>query len=461
MEGKVKLRLYTKTKMTLVVLLCILTVVSSQISTIQALMITSHAIVSELDKNNLPIGFKTSFKRGDPKAISWVKMITLNGTYKCNWKWMDPDKKVFTETSKEISGTKVSEITYSELVLEEAIFGKPGAWSVQFYINDEYQFTDVFTIVSDQGPKPTTPPPAAKEANLTITQIIRSPAEGEVIYPRDNITITCVLENLGDVLAKNAVVTVETTPAGLDIVRQATPKDIAKAERTEFTLEFRASTAGVFELTCQAVADEKILDTKKISVEVLMPNVDITSVGEQAIPEKGVAIKPGDYITYIVSLKNIGTTPARTVELKPLNVPDGIRIVESTPTTGIQAGEAKNFTLRFFCEKEGYYKFPINLIIMGKTIEAYRYIEVTVSTPVTISWPIIAVPVLIVALIGLGVFFKKRGLPRIGLPKVSREPRMPPPEKALEVEAVTRYCGSCGAPVDESTKFCGKCGKPT
>jgi hypothetical protein len=102
---------------------------------------------------------------------------------------------------------------------------------------------------------------------------------------------------------------------------------------------------------------------------------------------------------------------------------------------------------------------------MGKTIESDSHLEISVTEPITISLPAVGIVVVLVAAVGLGVFYKKRGLPQVSLPKVSREPRPRPSEEAAmvrerKVEAAARYCGSCGAPVDASTKFCGKCGKP-
>lgn len=452
----------------LLVAFCILLATSSHLLAVQAIMVTSHAVVSELGRDNLPIGLKTNFKRGDPKAISWVKLISLNGTYKCVWKWIDPNKNMQTETSKEISGYKASEITFSELILDDAIFGKPGAWSVQFYINDEYQFTDVFNILSDkvpETPKPTNQTPVTKGANLTIVELTQSPAQGEAIYPGDNVTLTFTVENSGDTAAKNVTVTAEAVPSGLDLLKQAASKDISKAERASFFLVFKASAAGNYELNFRATAEGKDFDTKKAAVTVAQPDIFIVSVGVETSPEKGTAVKPGDYVTYTVSLKNTGTTPARTVEVKLGNIPEGIKLVQSAPIVEIGPGETNDFTFKFLCEKAGDYKIKVDLIVMGKTMESDSHLEVAVSEPITIGLPVIGIAVVLVAAVGLGVFYKKKGLPQISLPKVSREPRPRPSEEAAvvrerKVEVAARYCGSCGAPVDASTEFCGKCGKP-
>lgn len=438
-------------------------VVSSQMSVIHGLRVESHVICSELDSYHKPLRFKTDFKKGDPWVISWVKLRNIDKAYTCTWKWRDPDKNLWTETSEEVAPG--AESVYSYLPLEDAIFEKPGFWAVLFYTDGQYQFTDHFTILSEEKTTRTATTTATivetseqtptKRYVLDIVDIFVSPAEGEHIYPGDMVKITYIIENSGDAPAKNIIVTVEEVPSGLEFAGAGPPKDIPVAGRAEFTLEFQALTPGVYELTRQVIGDGEILGTGTITISVSQPDVYITSIGVRTIPSEGAVIKPGDYVIYIISLKNTGTTPARTVEFKPAEIPEGVKLVESTPPAEIQAGEAKDFTLKFLCEKAGHYEIPLVTVVMGRTFES-GILEISVTKPAAVSWPMIA-GLLAAIIIVAAIFYKKRGFKRAGLPEAARKPVE---AKEKPIETVAGYCIHCGAPIAESDKFCGKCGKP-
>ncbi|MEM2902309.1 MAG: hypothetical protein QXO32_06225 [Candidatus Bathyarchaeia archaeon] len=446
------------------VFLLVSIVVSSQISIIHGLRVESHVICSELDSYHKPLRFKTDFKKGDPWVISWVKLRNVDKAYTCTWKWRDPDKNLWTETSEEVAPG--AESVYSYLPLEDAMFEKPGFWAVLFYTDDQYQFTDHFTILSEEKTTRTaTTAVTTVETSvetptnryvLDIVDIFVSPAEGEHIYPGDTVKITYVIENSGDAPARNIIITVEAVPSGLEFAGANPPKDIPVAGRAEFTLEFQALTPGVYELTRQIIGDGEILDTGTITISVSQPDVYITSVDVKTIPSEGVALKPGDYLTYIISLKNTGTTPARTVEFKPTKIPEGVKLVESTPPTEIQAGETKDFNLKFLCEKAGYYEIPLTTVVMGKTFDSGT-LEISVTKPATVSWPMIGGLLAAIIIAGAVIFYKKRGFRRAGLPEAAKKP---PEAKRKPMETVGGYCIHCGAPVAESDKFCGKCGNP-
>jgi uncharacterized repeat protein (TIGR01451 family) len=452
------------------IFLTLLMTISFYTSAIQGQRIESHVIASELDAQNRPIRFKTDFTKSDPYVISWVQLRNVEKVYTCTWKWRDPENNLWREESKETAPGQATQWLFSYLPLEEKVFEKPGFWSVLFYIEGKYQFTDHFTVLSKEATATTTLTTlttVATTAETTLTQTTAQggavistvglrtiPEEGTPLYPGDHFTLIITLRNEGT--SAGTVELNSQTPSGVELISAPPPTEIKAGETRDFTFEFLCKNPGTYTAQVTATLESVPLEgAVTLRIAVAEPNVEIRLVGVKTTPEKGVAIRPGDYVTFTVSLKNEGTTPAKTVELKPI-LPEGIEFVEASPPTEIKAGETKDFTIKLLCREAGKYTVPFVLNVAGETMDAGEY-TISVTAPITVGWPVIVVAVLVIAIIGALVFYKKKRVPQISAPKltVGREgvERKPP-------EVVGAYCIHCGAPIGESDKFCGRCGKP-
>jgi uncharacterized repeat protein (TIGR01451 family) len=459
------------------IFLTLLMTISFYTSAIQGQRIESHVIASELDAQNRPIRFKTDFTKADPYVISWVQLRNVEKVYTCTWKWRDPENNLWREESKETAAGQATQWLFSYLPLEEKVFEKPGFWSVLFYIEGKYQFTDHFTVLSKEAtttlttsttvttPAGTMPTQTTAQGGAIIsTAGLRTmPEEGTPLYPGDHLTLIITLRNEG--ASAGTVELNSQTPSGVELISAPPPTEIKAGETRDFAFEFLCKNPGTYTAQVTATLEGVPLEgVITLRIAVAEPNVEIRLVEMKTTPEKGVAIHPGDYVTFTISLKNEGTTPAKTVELKPI-LPEGIELVEASPPTEIKAGETKDFKVKLLCREAGKYTVPFRLIVMGETVDAGQS-AISVTSTATVEWPIIVGVVIVAVVIGVLVFYKRKGAHRITVPKVAvkkveveKKPSAKPVERKPP-EAIEGYCIHCGAPIGESDKFCGRCGKP-
>jgi uncharacterized repeat protein (TIGR01451 family) len=198
--------------------------------------------------------------------------------------------------------------------------------------------------------------------------------------------------------------------------------EISGDKKTEVIFSYFALEEDVFKKPgrwmVQFYANDKYMFYDYFSI-VLPKNVTTTTIPEpstsekitfiegKTIPEKGVNLYPGDYVTFILSIKNAGTAPAEKVELIPAEVPDGIELVEATPPSDIGIGEIKDFNLKFLCQKAGNYDVQVNGFESSNFVESIN-IEIVVSNSLASFLPFLIAPLSIVIIILLVIFYKKR-----------------------------------------------------
>ncbi len=430
----------------------------AQVPVTHGLRVQSHTICYELDRYDNPIRFKSDFTERDTIVISWIKLVNVDGPYTCLWVWQDPSKNTWTEASVEITGERRTENVYSIMPLEAAVFEKPGFWSVLFYTNDQYQFTDHFTILSTKPVTTKTTTTAVTTSQepepyhlIEIVDVKSTPEQGVELYPGDFATFIITLKNSGTAPASAVKIELLGVPAGVKLAEESNPTNLQVGEVKEVRLKFLCEEAGYYEFAVRVlVNDDPLEGTIPFTISVSPLDIFIEPVDVKTIPGEGEEVNPGDEVTFIFSLKNTGTTPARTVEMKPTGIPEGIKLIETTPPSEIKPGEVKDFTLRFLCEKAGTYKFQGDLLVLGDTLDSVD-MEISVTEPFMISWSIVAIPLIIIAIIAAALLlYRRRKTRQISAPSIA--------EKGVLEEA--RFCIHCGAPIDDQTKFCGRCGKP-
>ncbi|MEM4245848.1 MAG: hypothetical protein QW390_00975, partial [Candidatus Bathyarchaeia archaeon] len=426
-----------------------------------------HLICSELDEFDNPIRFKTDFKEGDPEVISWVKLISVGGPAICRWVWKDPSGNVRAEASVEITGERETEIVYSRLFLEPIVFEAPGFWSVLFYTDDKYQFTDRFTILSTKPSTATTTATAAttREAGpgffIELVKIESDPERGVAIYPGDSVTFTLTFKNSGTGPANNFELRPLEVPEGVRLVEASEPIDLKAGETKKVRLRFLCESPGEYRFDIATIVEgEPLSETLPATITVSQPTTSqpkITLAGIKASPGEGEEINPGDEVTFTISLRNTGTSTIRGVEIKPAHLPEGIKLTEATPPSEIKPGELKDFKLRFKCEKVGSYRIGADVFVQGEAVESDITMNISVTEPAAGNWLLAAALLaLVIIIIAAAVLVRRRRARAVTVPPVV----VAPPTEVKETAEEARFCIHCGAPIEGPGKFCGKCGKP-
>ncbi len=81
---------------------------------------------------------------------------------------------------------------------------------------------------------------------------------------------------------------------------------------------------------------------------------------------------------------------------------------------------------------------------MGKTLDSTQF-EIIVTEPSTLNWTLLIGLIVVIAVIGAIIFFKKKGFPS--------------KRKEIPQRVEKSYCIHCGTEIDEGDQFCGNCGK--
>ena len=164
-----------------------------------------------------------------------------------------------------------------------------------------------------------------------------------------------------------------------------------------------------------------ILPSKDVTTTEPKPTsfAKITFIEVRTIPEGEDPVYPSDYVTFIVSIKNVGAVQAEKVELIPTEVPEGVELVETTPPTDIGTGETKDFNLKFLCQKAGDYKIQVNGFESGNFVDSIN-IEIIISESLTSYWPFLIILLLVAIIILLVILLRKRRVTK--MPKTVEKP---------------------------------------
>ena len=140
---------------------------------------TNHAMCREVDQFGNPINLTTDFSTSDTCAVSWVKLVNISGLNpdQTTWKWILPNGSLYPSSfmSKkwcEIKGGIAQVCTFAAYlnIAGEAPANISGNWHVDFYYDNEKQFTESFTIATDSVLTQIEVTPSTKELYVSETQ---------------------------------------------------------------------------------------------------------------------------------------------------------------------------------------------------------------------------------------------------------------------------------------------------
>lgn len=123
---------------------------------IPAVSIVDHSMARTIATTGLPVGRTASFSAGEPRAYSWIRFGPVYEAHRLRWRWYSPDGALYTESVCQIPApsTRGLEHWYSPKYWSQlSILGTsaaqlPGAWSVEFSVDDRIMLVERFTILS-------------------------------------------------------------------------------------------------------------------------------------------------------------------------------------------------------------------------------------------------------------------------------------------------------------------------
>ncbi|MFC1938005.1 InlB B-repeat-containing protein, partial [Chloroflexota bacterium] len=183
----------------------------------------------------------STFSSQDVKAESWFRLLNLRQTLDITWRWYDPSGDLFyTSTHTTLDPTAygysywTSYTTWASIPIKDQPPAQMlGEWTVDIYVDNEYQFSETFTIISQYtltmqvspaGGGTTTPSVGSHVYNAgTVVNLSASPSAG---YRFDHWSgnasgtsaTTSVTMNSDKVVTANFVrqytLTMQVSPAG-------------------------------------------------------------------------------------------------------------------------------------------------------------------------------------------------------------------------------------------------------
>ena len=123
-------------------------------------IIADNTMTTGLDANNDPISRTSTFSRTDEKAESWLMLEKVSNSLNFKWDWYDPSGSLYTTFSTTSSDPVEQGYPYWDevkgwsytCVNGYSAADKPGQWEVKVNIDDEYKYSEFFTITDDLLP---------------------------------------------------------------------------------------------------------------------------------------------------------------------------------------------------------------------------------------------------------------------------------------------------------------------
>jgi hypothetical protein len=177
----------------------------------------------------------------------------------------------------------------------------------------------------------------------------------------------------------------------------------------------------------------------------------------------------GDIATITSVATNVGQMPARNVEVKVVNSPPEIEIVQVTSPKDLQPGATGEWQVNIKAAKPGNYEIYIAFYVNGEkqifetegqtgTIDQFKITIAASERPFmeTYGLYVIAGLVAIVVIAVLAVATRRRG-------RAAPTPTRVPPAAPARPPTVTpppegEFCGTCGARLPPGSVFCTNCG---
>jgi hypothetical protein len=314
-----------------------------------------------------------------------------------------------------------------------------------------------------------------KATSLTLVDLNLSPGEGEHIYVGDTVTATFTLQNSGT--TASSVEVKADSPSEVTVLEVTTPKDMAPGSSGTWKLVMRPEKEGEFKIRVgffidgvqQSFGGIMTADSLTITLSVEAKPVYLVLEQVKTAPSASEPFYVGDVATITYVLTNGGQMQAGNVEVKVVNSPPEIEIVEVTASKDLQSGATGEWQVKIKASKPGSYEMFVSFYIDGKkqifetegqtgTIEQFQTTITASERPFLETYGLYAVVglVAIVVTVALVVVMRRRG--RAAPPPARLAPATSVPPPTVARPPAGRFCEDCGFRMPAGSVFCPKCG---
>ena len=310
-----------------------------------------------------------------------------------------------------------------------------------------------------------------KATSLTLVDLNLSPGEGEHIYVGDTVTATFTLQNTGRATASSVEVRAES-PIEVAVLEVTTSKDLSPGSSGTWKLIMRPDKEGEFDVLVRFFINGMqqnfggVLKGNRVTLTLLVEVKPAFLVLErvEAAPSGNEPFYVGDTATITYTLTNGGQMPAGEVEVKVVNSPPEVEIVEVTGPKDLPPGATEEWQVKIKASKPGSYDMFVSFYISGEkqvfetegqtgTIEQFKTTIAASERPFleTYGLYVAAGLVAIVVIVALLVAMRRRG-------RTAPPPAVSVPPPAIGRRPTGKFCEECGAKIPARSKFCPECG---
>jgi len=312
--------------------------------------------------------------------------------------------------------------------------------------------------------------------SLTLVDLNLSPGKGEHIYVGDTVTATFTLQNSGAATASSVEVKADS-PSEVTVLEVTTPKDLSPGSsgtwklvmRTEKEGEFNIHVAFLMNGVQQSFGGIMKADSLTITLSVETKPAFLVLEQVKTAPSASEPFYVGDIATITYVLTNGGQMPTGNVEVKVVNSPPEIEIVEVTAPKDLQPGATGEWQVRIKASKSGSYDLYVSFYINGEkqiferegqtgTIEQFQTTITASERPFLETYGLYAAVglVAIVVIVALVVTMRRRG--RAAPPPARPAPATSVPPPTVARPPAGKFCEDCGFRMPAGSMFCPKCG---
>ncbi len=355
----------------IIILFCTLILSVSQIEVIHGIQIDRHLICENVDEVGQPLGFKNAYQLGDKQIISWVNLKDIKQNHECSWKWLGPDKTLWAEASVSVSPEKATQRVYSILDLESnpEIFDNHGLWTVQFFIDDDYKFSDSFSIFAKKDAETTTTTTTRDSdgADVTIVQhvICRGVDESEQPWKPIDVTDTFLttdeaaysLISLEDV-TPFTLIEKWIAPDGSVVIDRSSEVDWSGSGWAWSRLLISGENRQSGTWTVEVYADNNLLSTKQFTIVSAGPSitmVDLAVTVDGREHDSSKPMYPGEVEVIKITLQNGGQNIEESIRVSfdEFTRSDIFTVIESTQAKDLPPGDSDTWSITLRAEKPG------------------------------------------------------------------------------------------------------------
>jgi len=200
--------------------------------------------------------------------------------------------------------------------------------------------TNIVSVVSDEIPIP-----VEDEADILVKtpglNISKELAEGQrnLVIPGETVKYKIVVENNGEIELTNVEITDSLDSSWIQTIDKLNPGESKEYEFT-YTIPDGTSNGRIITNIVTVVCDEiEDPEEDEVDVEVKTPRI---SISKELAPGQRNPVIPGEIVTYIITVTNIGE-----IELNNLEITDDLNETWIQQIEVLNAGEVKEYTFTY------------------------------------------------------------------------------------------------------------------